>query len=69
MPLYWYWNLPDEKNLTLRVVSRYLITAGFCIECVESGTHLVAAGDVSVGPRVEYVGRKNFAIRPSAVHG
>jgi hypothetical protein len=71
VPIYWYWNQSwPETNYVLRIVSKYLVTAGFCYECVETGIHTVSSEDLARGIQsIGYRGRRTFALRPTTVHG
>lgn len=69
--MYWWWNQTwPEADFSLRIESRYLVTSSLCYECVESGTHIVSAGDLKrTDQTVVYGGRKDFAVRPMTWHG
>jgi hypothetical protein len=71
VPVYWYWNQSwPGADYKLRIDSKYLVTAKFCYECVESGTHIVSSNDLAASVQlVEYRGRRTFALRPETVHG
>ncbi|OIW30138.1 hypothetical protein CONLIGDRAFT_680919 [Coniochaeta ligniaria NRRL 30616] len=71
VPVYWYWNQSwPEADYELRIDSKYLVTANFCYECVEYGTHIVSSNDLAAsGQVVAYRGRRSFALRPKTVHG
>jgi hypothetical protein len=70
--VYWYWNQSwPETDYELRIDSKYLVTANFCYECVETGTHIVSTNDLDGRSMqsVVYRGRQSFALRPTTTHG
>lgn len=71
VPIWWYWSQSwPDPGYDLRVESKYIDDAGFCLECLEWGTHTVSSCNFGREEKlIEYRGSGDFAIIPRTVHG